>query len=169
MIKMIRLRLKTGISVPPTPGFVTIAIGREHSGTIDRGFSLVESVQLPLAANYCHCFSSRTASDASTACLRPFYYIEQSKKSLYFQIYRKGSPPAGGHCMSRGRQSFICAAAAAVKLFKFPAILGRYLKIDAQKSNNKIILILRQGFKKIKIQWNFPLKGGGFSNGPIFH
>ena len=29
-----------------------------------------ELVQLPLAGNYCHCFSSRTASDASTACLR---------------------------------------------------------------------------------------------------
>ena len=31
----------------------------------------------------------------------------------------------------RGRQSFICAAAAAGKLFKLPAILGRHLKIDA--------------------------------------
>ena len=45
------LRLKTGISVPPPPCFGTIAIGREHSETIDRGFSLVESGQLPLAAN----------------------------------------------------------------------------------------------------------------------
>ena len=31
----------------------------------------------------------------------------------------------------RGHQSYICAAAAAGKLFKLPAILGRYLKIDA--------------------------------------
>ena len=29
-----------------------------------------ELAQLPLAGNYCHCFSSRTASDASTACSR---------------------------------------------------------------------------------------------------
>ena len=84
------LRLKTGNSVPPPspppppPGFGTIAIGREHSGTIDRGFSLVDTVQLPLAANCCHCFSSRTASDASMSlrtCIRIFFIKNGKKQS----------------------------------------------------------------------------------------
>ena len=84
---------KQGFRSPP-PGFGTLAIGREHSGTIDRGFSLAESVQLPLAAKCCHCFSSRTASDASTPwlrrCLKKRKNVKKWKKNKLIEIACNG-------------------------------------------------------------------------------
>ena len=56
---------------PPPPGFWNDCYWSRGFWN-DRSRLLIgrELAQLPLAGNYCHCFSSRTASDASTACSR---------------------------------------------------------------------------------------------------
>ena len=67
------VRLKTGISgpPPPPPNFGAIAYwSRAFVCNTSRLLIGRELAQLPLAGNYCQCFSLRTASDASTTCLR---------------------------------------------------------------------------------------------------